>query len=280
MDLGLKNQVVFITGASGGIGWAVAEGFAAEGARLALHAHQHVDRLRERLAQAGAGWDAIVVPADVTDPEAVQAAMGEAARHFGRVDVCVANAGIWETEAQRLDEMAVSRVRRTLETDLLGAIWTARAFMTVLKRTAPGQGGDGASLIFIGSTAGRFGERGHCDYAVSKAGLYGLVRTLKNEIVLLDPAARVNLIEPGWTLTDMTRDTLAQPKALTRILRTMPLRQIALPADIAAAVLMLASPLAARHVSGEVLTVAGGMEGRVLWEAGEIDVEEIQRRHT
>jgi 3-oxoacyl-[acyl-carrier protein] reductase len=280
MDLGLKDRVAFITGASGGIGWAVAEAFAAEGARLALHTHQRADLLRERLARVGAGRDAIIVAADVTDPEAVQAAMDEAARYFGCIDVCVANAGIWETAAQRLDEMDVARVRRTLETNLLGAMWTARAFMAVLQRSASGHGGAGASLIFIGSTAGRFGERGHCDYAVSKAGLHGMVRTLKNEIVLLDPMARVNLIEPGWTLTEMARDTLAQPRALTRILRTMPLRQIALPADIASAVLMLASPVAARHVSGEVLTVAGGMEGRVLWEAGEIDVQEIQRRHT
>jgi 3-oxoacyl-[acyl-carrier protein] reductase len=269
MDLDLRGRTVFITGASGGIGWAIAQAFAGEGARLALHAHRHGAQLRERLAREGAGWDALVVEADVTDPDAVQAAIDESARRFGRIDVCVANAGVWETASQPLDEMPVARVRETLEVNLLGALWTARAFMGHLRRAAPADRGAGASLVFIGSTAGRFGERGHCDYAVSKAGLYGLLRTLKNEIVLIDPAARVNLVEPGWTQTAMASDTLAETGTLERVVRTMPLRRIAQPRDIAAAVLFLCSPAAARHVSGEILTVAGGMEGRVLWEPGD-----------
>ncbi len=271
MDLDLRGRVAFITGASGGIGWAMAQAFASEGARLVLHAHRHGAQLRERLARAGAAWDALVVEADVTDPDAVQAAMDQGAQHFGRIDVCIANAGVWETESQPLDAMPVAHVRETLAVNLLGALWTARAFMGQLRRAVPADRGAGASLTFIGSTAGRFGERGHCDYAVSKAGLYGLLRTLKNEIVLIDPAARVNLVEPGWTQTALASDTLAETGMIERVVRTMPLRRIAQPLDIAAAVLFLSSPAAARHVSGEVLTVAGGMEGRVLWEPGEPD---------
>jgi 3-oxoacyl-[acyl-carrier protein] reductase len=269
MDLDLRGRTAFITGASGGIGWAIAQAFAGEGARLVLHAHRNGTQLRERLAREGAAWNALVVEADVADPDAVRAAFDQGARRHGRVDVCVANAGVWEAESLPLDEMPVARIRETLAVNLLGALWTARAFMGHLRGTAPAARGAGASLIFIGSTAGRFGERGHCDYAVSKAGLYGLLRTLKNEIVLIDPAARVNLVEPGWTLTPMASDTLAGTGTLERVARTMPLRRIAQPHDIAAAVLFLSSPAAARHISGEVLTVAGGMEGRVLWEPGD-----------
>lgn len=279
MDLGLAGARAFVTGASGGIGWAIAEALAAEGARLALHAHRHTAELEERLATLPGGRaGAAVFTADIADPEAVEAAFAGAAERFGGIDLCVANAGVWATEAHRLDEMPAERIRRTLDIDLLGALWTARAFLRQLARAPRPAAAGGASLTFIGSTAGRFGEKGHCDYSVAKAGLYGLLRTLKNEIVLIDPAGRVNLIEPGWTLTSMAAGALADEERLRRIVRTMPLRQIARAEDIAASVLFLASPRAARHISGEILTVAGGMEGRLLWREGEIDTREVRRR--
>lgn len=285
MNLGLTDRVVFITGASGGIGRALAEAFAAEGARLALVAFRNRMALEARMAD---GWPfaagsptpecALILQADVSDPAQLDAAMRQVEARFGRVDHCIVNAGIWAPQAERLDAMAPERARATLEVNLFGALWTARAFLQSLARTGPRAEGEGASLTFIGSTAGRFGERGNVDYATSKAGLYGLVRSLKNEIVTIDAAARVNLIEPGWTLTEMTREALAAPDAIPRIARTMPLRQLATGEDIARAAVFLASPTAARHISGEIVTIAGGMEGRVLWEEHEIDAASIRRR--
>jgi 3-oxoacyl-[acyl-carrier protein] reductase len=175
----------------------------------------------------------------------------------------------------RADE---ARIRKTIEIDLLGAMWTARAFFATLACTGPRADGHGAALVFIGSTAGRFGEKGHAEYAASKAGLRGLVASLKNEIVELDRYARVNMIEPGWTVTHMARPALEEPGVISKVVRTMPLRQLARAKDIARAAIFLASPAAARHVSGEVITVAGGMEGRSLWEAGDVDEGEIRRR--
>ena len=128
-----------------------------------------------------------------------------------------------------------------------------------------------------GSTAGRFGERGHADYAAAKAGLLGLARSLKNEIVALDPYGRVNVVEPGWTVSDMTRANLHEPGVLEGVVRTMALRQLARPVDVARTVAFLLSP-AARHVSGEVVGVAGGMEGRVLWERDDVDAQAVRRR--
>jgi 3-oxoacyl-[acyl-carrier protein] reductase len=218
------------------------------------------------------------VRADITDPEAMTAAAELAVARFGRIDHCVANAGVYVRPGARLDEMSPERVRASLDVNLLGALWTARAFLGALARTGARPDGRGASLTFIGSTAGRFGERGHVDYAASKAALRGAVKTLKNEIVTLDPYGRVNLVQPGWTVTAMAREALAEPGAVNRIVRTMPLRQLARPVDIARAVLFLASPEAARHVSGEVITVAGGMEGRLLWAENEIDEGAIHRR--
>lgn len=278
MDLGLKDRVVFITGASGGIGRALAELFAAEGARLALHAHSSYEALRTHAQQRWEPERVLALQGDIAQPADVQAAMEATVARFGRVDICVANAGIWPEAAERLDEMTPERLRRTLEINLLGAIWTARAFMGALERTGPRTDGHGASLTFIGSTAGRFGEKGHVDYSISKVGLYGLVRTLKNEIVALDPYARVNMVEPGWTATPMATAAIETPGTLGKVLRTMPMQQIARAEDIAQAVLFFSSGLAARHVSGEVLTVAGGMEGRVQWESSEINEDDVRRR--
>ncbi|MFT3765973.1 MAG: SDR family oxidoreductase [Minicystis sp.] len=254
MDSGLSGKIAFVTGASGGIGQELTRAFVAEGAHVAA------------CSRRGVPAEARVLPllADVRRLDEMEAAMSVAVTALGRVDVCVVNAGIWPEASLPLHELPEARVREVVETNLVGAMWTARAFFDALRKTGPRADGSGASLVFIGSTAGRFGEAGHAEYAATKAALRGLVLSLKNEIVALDPWARVNLVEPGWTVTPMAQATLAASGALDQVTRTMPLQRVASPADVAAAVLYLASPALARHVSGETITVAGGMEGRVL----------------
>lgn len=275
METGLAGKVVFITGASGGIGRGMAKAFADEDARLVLQGHRQFDALREFVRDGGLEERSLLIDADVTNPDELDRAFAHAASEFGRVDVCIANAGVWPPEDVPLWNMDTDRVREVVDVDLLGAVWTARAFLRSLARTGPRDDGHGASLVFTGSTAGQFGERGHCDYALSKAGLVGLVRSLKNEIVDIDPRGRVNMVQPGWTVTSMARPALEDPENVRRAVRTMPLRQLARAEDIAATAVFLASPTAARHVSGEVLTVAGGMEGRQLWTRDQIDPESI-----
>ncbi len=278
MDLKLDGKVALITGASGGIGRALALEFAAEGARIALHAHTRADEARAWLGQQEWRDRALVVEADVRSTTELEAAFNQVLEHWQRIDVCIANAGVWPPENAGLHEVPEERFRRVVETNFLGAAWTARSFLAALARTGPRDDGHGASLTFIGSTAGRFGERGHADYAASKSALYGLVRSLKHEIVDLDPYGRVNLVEPGWTVTHMARPALDEPGAIRRVARTMPLKQLARAKDIARTAVWLASPTAARHVTGEILTVAGGMEGRVRWEPEEIDEDAIRKR--
>ncbi|MEZ6016352.1 MAG: SDR family oxidoreductase [Planctomycetota bacterium] len=278
MDLGLADKVVFITGASGGIGRALARVFAAEGAALALHGHASFDALCAWLAEQPFAERALALQADVTDPGELERAFDATRARFGRVDVCVANAGIWPPDDVPLVALDDARARRTIEVNLLGALWTARAFLRALQATGPRADGHGAALLFTGSTAARFGERGHADYATAKAGLYGLAQSLKNELVALDPYGRVNIVEPGWTVTEMTRRAIDDPAVVAKVVRTMPLHQLARAEDIALAAAWLASPRAARHISGTALTVAGGMEGRVLAEAETISGEAVLGR--
>jgi 3-oxoacyl-[acyl-carrier protein] reductase len=278
MDLALSDKVVWITGASGGIGRALAETFAAEGARLALHGHTGFEELVAWLALQPWRERAFAQRADVRDAAALERCAEEIRARFGRIDVCAANAGKWPAEHRELFELEPARLLDTLATNLHGALFTARAFLGVLRRTGPRADGHGAALVFTGSTAGRFGERGHVDYAVAKAALVGAVKTLKNEIVRLDPYGRVNLVEPGWTVTHMTRPALAQPDVVERVTRTMALRQLARARDIARTVAFLASPTASSHTSGETLTVAGGMEGRLLWDEHEVEHARILGR--
>lgn len=265
MDTGLAGFAVAITGASGGIGESLVDAFAAEGCALGLHARARTRELASLVASKGLEARALCQRADLRSESETERAFDAWAAHFGRLDVCVANAGVWPAEAEPLQRISPARVRDVIEINLLGALWTARAFLRVLERTGPRRDGHGASLILIGSTAARFGEAGHVEYAASKAGLYGVLRTLKNEIVQLDPAARVNLVEPGWTRTPMAEATLAQSDAVERAMATRPLRQLAEPSDVARVCIALASPVISRHVSGEIVTVAGGMEGRLLW---------------
>jgi len=278
MRTDLAEKVVFITGASGGIGRATAELLAEEGAYVALQAHTQNEALEEWVAAKPWREQALLLSADVRESNEVDAAFQDTLAAWHRVDVCVVNAGIWPGQELHLHQMSEKRVLDTLEVNLLGAMWTAKSFLGALANSGPHPDGHGASLIFVGSTAGRFGEAEHVDYSVSKAGMYGLVRTLKNEIVVLDPFGRVNMVEPGWTATPMAGNTPQNDAMVKHITRTMALRQIARAEDIARTIGYLASPYLSRHVSGEVITVAGGMEGRSLWSDFEIHPDEVRLR--
>jgi 3-oxoacyl-[acyl-carrier protein] reductase len=121
--------------------------------------------------------------------------------------------------------------------------------------------------VLVGSTAGRFGEAGHSDYAAAKSAIQvGLLLSLKNEIVRVALNGRVNAVAPGWTYSPMTRGSLDED-VVERVTRTMALRKVATSDDIARAVVVLASDELSGHITGEVVTVAGGMEGRTIHPA-------------
>jgi 3-oxoacyl-[acyl-carrier protein] reductase len=276
----LEDLTVLITGASGGIGRSLADAFADEGCNLVLHAGRRLDPLEAYAASRPWAERSVRAASDLAEPEALDELVGAGVDRFGRLDVCVVNAGIWPADSRAIWEMEPDRMRRVIEVNLLGAMWTIRSFLSSLAARGARADGRGASICLIGSTAGRFGEAGHHEYATSKAAFHGLMLSVKNEIVELDPYARINLVEPGWTVTPMAAAALQEPGMIEGTVRTMPLRQLARPEDIARAVLYLSSPALARHVSGEVITVAGGMEGRVQWERDQVDADEVRDRLT
>ena len=151
----------------------------------------------------------------------------------------------------------LERWRETLDANLTATFLTARGFLR-------GIGDREGALVLVGSTAGLFGEAGHADYAAAKSGILGgLLLSLKNEVVRRNPRARVNAVAPGWTTSPMTEDVL-DPETLARITRTMALPKAATAEEVAAQVVALSSPLISGHVTGQVVAVAGGMEGRTI----------------
>jgi 3-oxoacyl-[acyl-carrier protein] reductase len=267
MDSGLAGHVVLVTGASGGIGGEIARLFAAEGARVVLHFGRHKDRALALAEELGAA--SIALGADLTNEADVQRLFSDAQSKVGPIDVLVANAGLWPPENAPVVQMPLEQWRRTIDVNLTSVFLSAREFFRGIAR----YGLEEPAAVLIGSTAGIFGEAGHADYAAAKAGLaYGLTGTLKNEICRLAPRGRVNAVCPGWTFTPMTDRFKAQSDQVRRALQTMPLRKIARPRDVAMAVLYLASSRLSGHVTGQILTVAGGMEGRVLYQPDEIDI--------
>jgi 3-oxoacyl-[acyl-carrier protein] reductase len=246
---------VLVAGASGGIGSACARAFAAEGARVLVHYHRGAERARALAEELGG---APVAQADLGDEGDVDRLFAEARATLHAVDVCAAVQGVWPREDLPVWELPLERWEDTLRANLTSVFLVARGFLRESERNGRG------SLVLVGSTAGIFGEAGHADYAAAKSGvLGGLLLSLKNEIVRVAPRGRVNAVAPGWTESPMTRG-MTEPEQVRAVSRTMALRKVASPEDVAAQVVALASDEVSGHVTGQVVVVAGGMEGRTV----------------
>lgn len=255
MDTGLEGKGVLVTGGAGGIGSAICRAFAAEGARVAVHYRNSGERASS-LADEISG---VALRADLTVEHEIDALVPAALTNLGSLDVLVANAGAWPSEDEPVWRLGYERWRQTMAANLDSVFLSCRAFLRHVETTGKG------SIVIVSSTAGLIGEAGHADYAAAKSALAGgLLKSLKNEITRIAPTGRVNVVAPGWTETDMARDALAQPGFVQKITRTMPMRKVGRAQDVARVVVALASDEISGHVTGEVVTVAGGMEGRVL----------------
>lgn len=271
MNAELADKVVLVTGASGGVGSAMAREFAAEGAKVVLHYRRgrtQIEALRRELSQ----YDCLIVQADLSKEAQVKRLFAKALQHFGQIDTLIANAGSWVTADVPLQQMSLRQWQQTLDGVLTTTFLTVREFFRIVAKQKQG------NAVLISSTSGVFGEAGHADYSSAKAAIaYGLTRTLKNEIARLAPhtrdycGGRLNCICPGWTIVPRNQAKLRDAAMIKRVTTTMALPQIARPDDIAHAAVFLSSDTLARHITGQTLVIAGGMEGRRLWHADEIN---------
>lgn len=245
--INLNDKVALITGASRGIGRAAALLFAQAGGRVIVNYHSNDKAAREVCGKIESlGGHALAVQADVAVKADVERMVAAAIKQFGRIDVLVNNAGIWErNDIDRLDDR---RLRQTIDTNLLGTFYPLAAVIPHMKKQRSG------CVINISSTAGQRGEAFHSPYAATKGAIISLTKSLAPE--LAEYNIRVNCVAPGWVDTDMSHDALVGPERRS-IVEKIPLGRAGTAEELAGPILFLASDLAT-FITGEILNVNGG----------------------
>lgn len=255
MDIGVKDSVVLVTGGAGGIGQAICKGFAAEGANVVIH-YNNSEEDANLLADEIGG---IAVRANLCIESETANMFELITSKYGKIDICIANAGYYPPEPTPLWEMDMDRWKSTVQNNLNVTVNTAREFLLNAKKSGTG------SLVLIGSTAGIYGEAGHSDYAAAKGAITsGLLMSLKNEVATIGNI-RVNAVAPGWTITPKKVEQGIDDNTVNLATATMALKKLATPEDVARVCLTLSSDIISGHITGQVIEVAGGMEGRLIY---------------
>lgn len=242
----LQDKVAIVTGATRGIGCAIARTFAAQGARLVIvgTVQAAADAVAAQLCQGGA--EAIGVQANVAVTDDVERLVEKAREHFGRVDILVNNAGV--TRDGLILRMKDDDWDTVLDINLKGAFLCTRAVARLMTKQRSGR------IINISSVVGQMGNAGQINYSASKAGLHGLTRATARELARRQ--ITVNAVAPGFITTDMT-DALSQQQR-DELAAGVPLARLGSVDDVAATVLFLASDQAG-YITGQVIGVNGGM---------------------
>lgn len=276
MDVGFDDVHVLVTGASGGIGIELVKLFLDLGAQVTGQYNTNAEPLTTLAASHPKQTNLLSIQASLTSEESIASLYATASAHFKKpVAVLVINHAKVHPPAALVD-MDLERWEDTIKQDLTSPFLVTREFLRGLRSAEGGEGDrakEKASVVFVGSTAGLFGEAFRADYAAAKSAvMYGLPLSLKNEIVKIAPRGRVNCVAPGWTKTPRVAGSLQDPNLVGRALATMPLNKVAEPKDIAYQVAILASSVVSGHVTGQLVVVAGGMEGRLLNSPGDISL--------
>ena len=243
----LRGRVAIVTGGSRGIGRAVVLRLAEAGADVVVNYLRH-EAAAEGVARGAErfGVKSLAVRADVSNSKETDALVERTLKVFGRCDLLVANAGIWE--GAPVEELSEESWDRVLDTNLKGTWTSCRAVVPAMKRQGSG------SIVMISSTAGQRGEAGYANYAASQGGQISLCKSLAAELA---PHVRVNCVAPGWVDTELNDPVFSDKSFKRKTADAIPLRRLASADDVAMSVLFLASDWA-RHITGEILNLNGG----------------------
>ncbi|HWY21162.1 MAG TPA: SDR family NAD(P)-dependent oxidoreductase [Candidatus Acidoferrum sp.] len=253
IPLSLSNRVALITGGSRGIGAATVRLFAAAGAKV-VFSYQKAQSQAEALAKECGQANCHPVAGNLTSADSARALVAETVKHFGRLDILVANHGVWPAQDVAIEEMSDEQWRSTLSINLDAVFGLVKHTVAQMK-AQPRTGTAAGHIVLISSTSGQRGEAFHCDYSASKGALISMTKSLSTE--LASAGIYVNSVAPGWVDTDMSRPALDDPRSGEEIRREIPLGRVGKPEEIAAPVLFLCTEHAA-FITGEVFNVNGG----------------------
>ena len=247
--MSLEGKVALITGGSRGIGAAIVRLFVAAGAKVVFNYQRAADAAEKLVRECGAE-KCYAVKADLNSVGSAKPLIEAAVVKFGKLDILVANHGVWPPEDLPIDEISEEQWRCTLSINLDSVFGLLKYSVALMK-----QQGRGGHIVLISSTSGQRGEALHVDYSASKGALISMTKGLSTE--LAQYGIYVNSVAPGWVDTDMTASTLVDPKADALIFQQIPLGRVGKPEEIAGPVLFLCTPMAS-FITGEVFNVNGG----------------------
>ena len=252
IPLSISGKVALISGGSRGIGAATVRMFAGAGAKV-VFSYQKARSQAEALARECGEANCHPVACNLNSPDAARALVAATVKHFGRLDILVANHGVWPPEDVAIERMTDEQWGSTMAINL-DAVFGLVKYGVAQMKSQPRNGVAG-HIVLISSTSGQRGEAFHCDYSATKGALISMTKTLSTE--LASAGIYVNCVAPGWVDTDMSKPALDDPKVGEEIRRTIPLGRAGRPEEIAAPVLFLCTEFAG-FITGEVFNVNGG----------------------
>jgi len=249
VTLDCSGRVALVSGGSRGIGAAVVRMFVAAGAKAVFN-YQKAANAAEMLVKELGADRCHGVQADLESADGAKSLVEAAVAKFGRVDILVANHGIWPAADMPIDQMTEVQWRRTMAVNLDSVFGLVKYSVGEMKQQR-----SGGHVVIISSTAGQRGEAFHCDYAASKGAVISMVKGLSTE--LARDRIYVNCVAPGWVQTDMAAPALNDPVAGATVRKTIPLGRPGTPEEIAGPVVFLCTPHAG-FITGEIFNVNGG----------------------